>query len=61
VATAGGAEAAVVHLRGRLSPGPPTSTSLALFQAGKPVFMLHRSEIGRRKPAEIAGILTEVL
>jgi putative YphP/YqiW family bacilliredoxin len=33
---------------------------MALFQDGKPVYMLHRSEIERREPAEIAGILTEV-
>jgi putative YphP/YqiW family bacilliredoxin len=33
---------------------------MALFQDGKPVYMLHRGEIERREPAEIAGILTEV-
>jgi putative YphP/YqiW family bacilliredoxin len=31
---------------------------MALFQDGKPVYMLHRSEIERREAAEIAGILT---
>ncbi|HXM42535.1 MAG TPA: BrxA/BrxB family bacilliredoxin [Bryobacteraceae bacterium] len=57
---AGGDEAAVAHLRGRLSDYPPSSPSMALFQDGRPVYMLHRSEIERREPAEIARILTEV-
>src|SRR4030095_1108695 len=55
---AGGDEAAVAHLRARLSDYPPSSPSMALFQDGKPVYMLHRSEIERREPAEIADILT---
>ena len=33
---------------------------MALFQDGKPVYMLHRSEIEHREPAEIARVLTEV-
>jgi putative YphP/YqiW family bacilliredoxin len=33
---------------------------MALFQDGKPVYMLHRSEIEDREPAEIARVLTEV-
>ncbi len=33
---------------------------MALFQGGKPVYMLHRSEIERRESTEIAAILTEV-
>lgn len=57
---AGGDEAAVAHLRSRLSDYPASSPSMALFQDGKPVYMLHRSEIERREPAEIAGILLEV-
>jgi putative YphP/YqiW family bacilliredoxin len=57
---AGGDEAAVAHLRARLSDYPPSSPSMALFQDGKLVYMLHRSDIERREPAEIAGILTEV-
>jgi putative YphP/YqiW family bacilliredoxin len=57
---AGGDEAAVAHLRARLSDYPPSSPSMALFQDGKPVYMLHRSEIERREPAEIAEILTGV-
>jgi putative YphP/YqiW family bacilliredoxin len=31
---------------------------MALIQNGKPVFMLHRSDIERRDPAEIAALLT---
>jgi len=56
---AGGDEAAVAHLRGILSDYPPSSPSMALFQDGKPVFMLHRTDIERRDPVEIAKILTE--
>jgi putative YphP/YqiW family bacilliredoxin len=57
---AGGDEAAVAHLRARLSDYPPSSPSMALFQDGKPVYMLHRGEIERREPTEIAEILTAV-
>jgi putative YphP/YqiW family bacilliredoxin len=57
---AGGDEAAVAHLRAKLSDYPPSSPSMALFQDGKPVYMLHRSEIERREPTEIAAILTQV-
>jgi len=56
---AGGDEAAVAHLRNILAPYPPSSPSMALFQDGKPVYMLHRSDIERREPAEIAGLLTD--
>jgi putative YphP/YqiW family bacilliredoxin len=56
---AGGDEAAVAHLRDILSPYPPSSPSMALFQNGKPVYMIHRSDIERREPAEIAKLLTE--
>jgi putative YphP/YqiW family bacilliredoxin len=56
---AGGDEAAVAHLRDILSDYPPSSPSMALFQNGKPVYMLHRSDIERREPAEIAKLLTE--
>src|ERR1017187_6681983 len=45
---AGGDEAAVAHLRARLSDYPPSSPSMALSQDGKPVYMLHRSEIDGR-------------
>ena len=55
---AGGDEAAVSHLRGLLSQYPPSSPSIALFQNGKPVYMLHRSDIERRDPISIAQLLT---
>ncbi len=54
---AGGDEAAVAHLRGLL-PYPPSSPSMALFRDGKPVYMVHRSDIERREPNEIAALLT---
>ena len=56
---AGGDEAAVAHLRNILSDYPPSSPSMALFQNGKPVYMIHRSDIERREPMEIAKLLTE--
>ena len=55
---AGGDEAAVAHLREILAPNPPSSPSMALFQNGKPVYMLHRSDIERREAPEIAQLLT---
>jgi putative YphP/YqiW family bacilliredoxin len=55
---AGGDEAAVAHLRDLLSEYPPSSPSMALFRDGKPVYMIHRHEIERREPAEIAEMLT---
>lgn len=56
---AGGDEAAVAHLRDILSEYPPSSPSIALFQDGKPVYMLHRSDIERREAPEIARLLTQ--
>lgn len=56
---AGGDEAAVAHLRGILADYPPSSPSIALFQNGKPVYMVHRSDIERRDPAQIARLLTD--
>lgn len=55
---AGGDEAAVAHLRNLLADYPPSSPSVALFRDGKPVYMLHRHEIERRDPAQIAELLT---
>jgi putative YphP/YqiW family bacilliredoxin len=55
---AGGDEAAVAHLRNILSEYPPSSPSMALFLNGKPVYMIHRSDIERREPAQIAELLT---
>ena len=56
---AGGDEAAVAHLRSLLSAYPPSSPSMALFRDGQPIYMLHRSEIERRDPYEIAALLKE--
>lgn len=56
---AGGDEAAVAHLRGILSDYPPSSPSIALFRDGKPVYMVHRSDIERRDPQQIARLLTD--
>jgi putative YphP/YqiW family bacilliredoxin len=56
---AGGDEAAVAHLRDILSDYPPSSPSMAFFQDGKPVHMIHRSDIERREAPEIAKLLTE--
>jgi putative YphP/YqiW family bacilliredoxin len=56
---AGADEAAVAHLRNILADFPPSSPSIALFDNGKPVYMMHRSEIERRDPVQIAQLLTE--
>ncbi len=56
---AGGDEAAVAHLRDILSDYPPSSPSMALFQNGKPVYMIHRRDIETREPAQIAKLLTD--
>ena len=54
---AGADEDAVAHLRNLLAPYPPSSPSMAIFQDGKPVYMLHRHEIERRDPFQIAEVL----
>jgi putative YphP/YqiW family bacilliredoxin len=56
---AGGDEAAVARFRSLVPDYPPSSPSMALFRDGKPVYMLHRFEIERRDPAEIAELLRE--
>jgi putative YphP/YqiW family bacilliredoxin len=56
---AGGDEAAVAHLRNILAEYPPSSPSMALFKDGKPVYMLHRTDIERRDPVEISGLLKD--
>jgi putative YphP/YqiW family bacilliredoxin len=56
---AGGDEDAVAHLRDILVEYPPSSPFMALFQDGKPVYVLHRSDIERRDPQQIAGLLTD--
>jgi putative YphP/YqiW family bacilliredoxin len=55
---AGGDEEAVEHLRGILADYPPSSPSIAFFQDGKPVFMMHRRDIESRDAFQIAGMLT---
>jgi putative YphP/YqiW family bacilliredoxin len=56
---AGGDDAAVAHLREILSDYPPSSPSIAIFQNGKPVYMMHRSDIERRDAVQISQVLTE--
>jgi putative YphP/YqiW family bacilliredoxin len=56
---AGGDDAAVAHLRGILSDYPPSSPSIAIFQNGKPVYMMHRSDIERRDAFQISQVLVE--
>lgn len=56
---AGGDEAATAHLRAILKDFPPSSPSIALFQDGKPVYMMHRGDIERRDAQQIAQLLTE--
>ncbi len=56
---AGGDEAAVAHVRHLLADYPPSSPSMALFQDGKPVYMIHRGDIERREPQAIAKLLTD--
>ena len=56
---AGGDEAAVAHLRAIMAGYPPSSPSMALFQNGKPVYVMHRSDIERREAPEIARMLTD--
>ena len=56
---AGGDEAATARVREILKDYPPSSPSMALFRDGKPVYMLHRSDIERRQPVEIAKLLTD--
>jgi len=56
---AGGDEAAVAHVRALLKDYPPSSPSIALFQDGQPVHMIHRHEIERRDAGQIAALLTE--
>ena len=56
---AGGDEEAVAHLRNILAEYPPSSPFMALFRDGRPVYVLHRSDIERRNPPEIAALLTD--
>lgn len=54
---AGADEAAVAHLRAVLAEYPPSSPSIALFRDGKPIYMVHRSDIEQRDPYQIAELL----
>jgi putative YphP/YqiW family bacilliredoxin len=56
---AGGDEAAVAHLREILSDYPPSSPSMALFEDGKPVWVLHRRDIETRDAYQIAKLMVE--
>lgn len=56
---AGGDIGAVARVREKLAAYPPSSPSMALFQDGAPVFMLHRHDIESRTAPEIAHLLTE--
>ncbi len=55
---AGGDDEATAHLRAILHDYPPSSPSMALFQDGKPVFMLHRRDIEGSDPISISSKLT---
>ena len=56
---AGGDDEAVAHVRALLKDYPPSSPSVALFQDGKPIYMLHRGDIERRDATQIAQLLTK--
>jgi len=55
---AGGDVEAVARVRELLAGYPPSSPSVALFQDGKPVWMLHRHEIEGGQAHDIAARLT---
>lgn len=57
---AGGDVEATAHVRELLSEYPPSSPSIALFQDGKPVYMMHRQQIEGREAPEIAQALAAV-
>lgn len=56
---AGGDDAAVAHVRNLLAEYPPSSPSIAIFRNGKPVYMMHRSEIEPRDAFQISRLLTD--
>jgi putative YphP/YqiW family bacilliredoxin len=56
---AGGDEAAVARLRAILADYPPSSPSMALFQDGKPIWVLHRRDIEQRDASQIAKVMVE--
>jgi len=50
---------AVARLRQLLPGVPPSSPAMNLFRDGKPVFVLHRSQIESSNPQTIAKLLTD--
>ena len=56
---AGGDVEAVARVREILSDYPPSSPSAALFQDGKPIYVLHRHDIEGRDPDQIAATLKQ--
>jgi putative YphP/YqiW family bacilliredoxin len=50
---------AVARLRERLAGYPPSSPSMALFQDGQPVFVMHRFQIEGSEAPHIARVLTD--
>jgi bacilliredoxin len=50
---------ATARARGYFAEYPPSSPSVALLRAGKPVFMLERYQIEGRLPEQIAAELTQ--
>jgi putative YphP/YqiW family bacilliredoxin len=50
---------AILRVRELLPGHPPSSPSMALFQDGKPVFVLHRFQIERSEAPQIAKALTD--
>lgn len=50
---------AVARLRERLAGYPPSSPSMALFQDGQPVFVMHRFQIEGSEAPQIARVLTD--
>jgi putative YphP/YqiW family bacilliredoxin len=55
---AGGDVEAVARVRELLAGYPPSSPAMAIFQDGKPVYMLHRYQIETSQAPEIAATLT---
>lgn len=58
---AGGDVEAVSRVREHLSNFPPSSPSVAIFQDGKPVYMMHRYQIESRDALTIANELKAAL
>lgn len=56
---AGGDDVAVAYVRSLLAEYPPSSPSVAIFRQGKPVYMMHRSDIEPRDAFQISRILME--